>query len=685
MPIFEITGPDGSLYEVDGPNMEGALTALQRGLGQAKPASFSDRFAGEGAGERKAMQAPLTTAAEARGRPTQGESALLGATQGATLNFGDEAIAGANAFLDAITGQGGLSESYDKRLAQTRARMGEAERANPATFIGSQIVGGVATAPLLPVKGAVAGGALYGGIAGAGAGETLGERGIGAAIGAPVGAALGAAAPHVVNALGAAARGVGGLAGKVAAPVRGAINPAAEAQRKVAGALQRDMRAGNTLDEEVVDAAQAAGQPVALMDIGGEATRDLARTAANLSSEGRQAIQNLTNSRFESQGSRVGEFIRGLAGGSANATRTREALEEAARKENAVNYRVAYGRGAGPVWDDELAQLAQAPVVQAAIKDATRKGANRAAAEGFQTVKNPFTVADNGVRLTDPNVRPNVQFWDYVQRDLADEVSKLKRAGANDEARVVEGIRQQLNRHVDELVPEFKSARAGAAAFFGEEDALTAGQKFVTSTIPMAEARRAVAKLKPAEKELFSEGYASNLIDKINASGDRRNVVNAIFGSPVSRERVEVALGKGRAGELEAFLRRETIMDLARTAMGNSTTARQLLEASAWGAGSLHMYTTGDVKGITMAALISGMTRGNHAINRRVAKKVAELLVSDNPDLIRKATNTIARNKRIRDAVKDAEDYIVKAASPQAAAAAQPAGGALVLDLNRPR
>jgi hypothetical protein len=77
MPIFEITGPDGSLYEVDGPNMEGALTALQRGLGQAKPASFSDRFAGEGAGERKAMQAPLTTAAEARGRPTQGESALL--------------------------------------------------------------------------------------------------------------------------------------------------------------------------------------------------------------------------------------------------------------------------------------------------------------------------------------------------------------------------------------------------------------------------------------------------------------------------------------------------------------------------------------------------------------------------------------------------------------------------------
>jgi hypothetical protein len=486
-----------------------------------------------------------------------------------------------------------------------------------------------------------------------------------------------------VNAIG---RGIGAAGRAIAAPVQKALNPQGAAESKVAQAFQRDARAGNVLDEATIKEAQEAGQPFVAADAGGNAVRDLARTAANLSSEGRQAIEGVTNARYETQGERIGGYVRSLVGGSANATRTREALEEAARKENRVNYRIAYGRGAGPVWDDALAQLAQAPVVQAALADATRKGANRAAAEGFQPITNPFRVDPNkGMVLANPNIKPNIQFWDYVQRDLSDEISKLQRAGANDEARVVTGIRKQLLDHLDTAVPEFGAARRGAAVYFGADSAVEAGQKFVSSNMPMAEARRNIARLKPAERELFAEGYASNLIDKIDKTGDRRDAVNAIFGNPTAREKAELALGRGKAGELEAFLRRETIMNALRGALGNSNTARQLIEASAWSAGGAQMYVTGDYKGIAVATMVSGLTRGNHALNRRVAERVARMLVSDDPEVLRKATNTIARNPRVRGAVRDAENYIVRAASAEGGAEAPPAEGPLMFDMNGSR
>jgi hypothetical protein len=683
MPIFEITGPDGSLYEVDGPNMEGALTALQRGLGQAKPATFNDRFAGEPGGERKAMQAPLIEAAEAQGRPTQARSALLGLGQGVAANWLDEASGGINAAIDYATGQapGGIGAAYEKRRDEARAQLEEAERANPYTFLGSQVAGGIATAPVLPVKGPIAAGALYGAIGGAGVGEGAAGTAAGAGLGAAGGAAIGAAAPHVINAIGAGAKAVGRA---VASPVRKTIAPSAEAQALVSRGLQRDARAGNTLDDETIDAAMAAGQPVRLMDVGGEATRSLARAAANTSPEARQTIQDVASDRFESQGSRIVDFVRSLSSGGANATRTREDLLAQAAKENAVNYRVAEARGRGAIWDETLEQLAQAPVVQGAIREATRRGANRAAGEGREAITNPFVVDEAGARLINPDLPPNLRFWDQVQRDLRDDVDKLLRTGAKSEARDVENIRRQLNAHLDEMVPEFKAARAGAAAAFGEDNALKVGENLFTNKMPLPEIRRNVAKMKPAERELLAEGYASAAVDRMKNTGERRNAVNALFRNPADREKAEIALGKGRAGELEAFLRRENMMDAIRGAMGNSTTARQLIELGAWNIGGVSSYMSGDPKALSIGVIVSALTRGNSALNRRVAKRVAELLVSDNPALLRKATNTIARNARVARAVRDAEDTIIRAASPAATSTA-PQQGPLQFDMNRPR
>ncbi|MCK1465776.1 hypothetical protein IVB34_47710 [Bradyrhizobium sp. 2] len=83
----------------------------------------------------------------------------------------------------------------------------------------------------------------------------------------------------------------------------------------------------------------------------------------------------------------------------------------------------------------------------------------------------------------------------------------------------------------------------------------------------------------PQERQLFQDGFVSRFVETLNQVGDRRNILNQIASSPAAREKLNVALGPQRAAELEAGLRVEGIMDLARNAVqGNSTTARQLAE-----------------------------------------------------------------------------------------------------------
>lgn len=53
MPTFDITAPDGKIYEIEGANAEGALAALQKHLGGAQPQrSVMDKLTGSDGGER---------------------------------------------------------------------------------------------------------------------------------------------------------------------------------------------------------------------------------------------------------------------------------------------------------------------------------------------------------------------------------------------------------------------------------------------------------------------------------------------------------------------------------------------------------------------------------------------------------------------------------------------------------
>lgn len=536
-----------------------------------------------------------------------------------------------------------------------------AARQSPWISDGAAMGGALGQAALLPVApaasmlGRAGQSAAIGGLT-AGAAEFM-DTGdpLKADMAALGGAALGGLASPAVEGI---ARGLGAAVTGPAAMVRGLINPEAEAARRVQGAIAQDTRVGgNKMKPGDFDSAQILGQPAVVADVGGETTKALARSAANTSPEARQALLKVTNDRFEGQAPRISEYVMGMGTGQ-NAIATREQLQAAAKRVNRPAYEKAYAEAPGGVWNDQLAQLAQAPDMAAAIKAATKTGANKAAAEGFRPVKNPFTVdASGNVTLTDPKVTPSLQFWDHVKQNLDDTIERYSRAGEKGARNDAIELKRQLVAYLDSIAPSYKEARQGAAKFFGAEDAIEAGEIFASPKArgSNAEYARIIAKFSPPEKQLFADGFISKLSDQIRETGDRRNVINTIFNSPAAKERVAMALGPARAKSLEAFLHTERIMDELRTAVqGNSTTARQLAEAGLAGGAVGGFLGGSDPRDISLGALMGAMARtGKTRIDARVAQRVGEMLASNNPDVVKKAIGIAAKNRPILDFLRN--------------------------------
>jgi peptidoglycan hydrolase-like protein with peptidoglycan-binding domain len=612
----------------------------------------------------------------------QVEAVRQGLRQGLTFGFGDEISAGIK------TGFGYLGD-YGKQLNAERGELAASREHHPYTTGGSEVAGALGTA-LIPgmgglnvIRGAGLGakvgnaaltGAAAGGLYGAGAADgDLSDRAAGAAIGAASGAVVGGAVPALI------------AGGKVAArpitrPIAAALDPQAAASKRVGAALQRD---GVTPQQAqgILSSAQQSGTPMVVADTGGETTRALARSAANSSPEGRAAIDQAVNARFETQGDRTESFVRGLVR-RADASQTADDLKAAARRVNGPAYANAYLMGP-VVWDKQLEHLTTSPAVQQAIREATKTGANRATADGFKPPVNPFVDDGAGglklrVDAQGNRALPSLQFWDHVQRNLSDAYDVAVRKGANSEARDIHDLKKQLLSHLDQKVPEFQKARQGSAAFFGAQDALEAGQVFVTSKAENAAAKKAVAAMSQPEKELFAEGYASELIARVRESGDWRNVANSIFlNSPAARERVEIALGKQRAAQLEAFIRAENTMDMLRRAVqGNSTTARQLAELGLAGGASTVLtggFNPTDPSWLMTAALVRGGRLAGTTVEQRTARRIAEMLASNDPKVLNQAAVQLSLRPGLMKALRSVEADFGRLVGPASAEGGIPA------------
>jgi hypothetical protein len=648
-----------------------------------------------------------------KGRPDRGalDAGARGVAQGLTANFGDEIrglveASGANpddpasvyklisGALKYFSGDQKAKESYDTAVARERELNKAAEEQHPVASIAGNIGGAVllpigAGAGAVTLPGRIAAGAgtgaVLGGAAGAGEGTNAVDRISRGAVGAAAGGVLGGAAPVAIE---GAVRGARAISQPIVTAVRGIRDSEGEAARRVAIAIQRDANidpqaAGRLTPQEFAASAQSGG-PATIMDMGGETTRALARSAANTSPEGRDVLNRTISDRFEGQGNRVVGWLRNTFH-YPDAHAQEQALTQTAQTTNRSRYTRAFQDGDRQIISPEIERLIGSPAVAEAMRRASTSGKDRAITQGYGAF-NPGVTVENGLVRFRPGKNgaptyPNLAFWDATKRELDDAAQAAARAGRNGEASTLGDLARSLRTELDTIVPSYQAARAGAAHFFGAQDALEAGRNFVTAKMGNAEARQHLARMTPTERQLFQDGFVSQFINHLSEISDRRSILNKIGDTPAARERLNMVLGRQRAEELEAGLRVEGIMDLARPAVqGNSTTARQLAElglaGGTYGIGTGGNITNPNPSALMNAALVYGAARGKNRVNENVSRRVAELLASNDPARLVQGIRLVVRNQNLFNSLRSTDRGLARIGGEQApvAPALQAAG-----------
>lgn len=672
------------MITVNGPN--GVTINFPDGTDEATIASvMSKAMGGSAAPSAETPKAPDygTTNAAARG-VAQGVSAgfydeLRGLVEAGGAKSNDPAslyklIGGAFKYW---TGDKAAEKQYDETAKRERAITKTAEEQHPVVSIGGNILGGIAlpvgatlnaaTLPARMGRGAAVG-AGYGALSGLGEGEGAADSMSRAATGAVFGGAVGGAAAPIVEGtiqLGRAALN------PVLSNLRGVRDPEGEAARRVVESLRRDVDADPNALTRLTPQEFANTPQASLVDVGGETTRALARSAANTSPEGRMALQGRMDDRYYTQGDRAVDWLNRNFNFPDAAAR-QEALEQAARSGNNAAYRRAYREGSEGIWSPELERLASSDAVSAAMQKAARNASDESVISGYGAMNPRITFTPDGRMQFNraPNgmpTYPDLQYWDLVRRELS---GAARAAGhGTTEQRRFNAFARAMNEELDRLVPSYQAARQGAAAAFGAENALEAGQNFVTHRMGNREAARELARMTPQERQLFQDGFISRFVDSLRETGDTRNILNKIGESPAARQRLTMVLGQQRATELEAMLRIEGIMNLPRQAVqGNSTTARQLAELGLAGGavsyGGISAYNM-DPANMTAAAVAGALVAGRRHIDQRVAQRVAEMLVSRDPDVFRRGVQAVARNQRMMDSLRAADKRLASVSGQQ--------------------
>jgi hypothetical protein len=506
-----------------------------------------------------------------------------------------------------------------------------------------------------------------GALSGAGGGETLGGRAQGAATGGVLGGAIGAVAPGASDLV---VRGARAASEPLRRGMRRTFNPDREAERQVATTLHSD---------RVNDPGAATRLPPGefpegsrLVDLGSNSTRRLLDRAASLSPEGDTVVRNALQHRAEGEQSRFVRWAQHTFN-FPNPRATEAAIVRESRTIVGPAYRQAYADGDRAIMSPALEQLLSSPHVEQALAAAVKKGKTIAVAEGHGGFNPRVTVtADGRVNFNGGQggvpAYPNLQLWDYTKRELDGVVAKLHRDGLNDEARYVGQVRTMLRDELDRQVPSYAGARQAATEFFGATNASEAGAAFFGTGKTFgstAEAREAIQAMNPLQRQLFQDAYVGRFIHSLENLKDRGGSIDQVWkriaNNPNAREELDVALTPALRTELEAMTRIEQVWSRARDQVtGNSATARRTADIQAGVAGTAGLTATAagayhqDTDTTAIGAVVAALAGSRRFNERRVAERVARLLMSDNPQAAHQAAAMIARSDRMMNRLREA-------------------------------
>lgn len=658
--------------------------------------------------------------------PSQGQSAVRGIRQGATLNLADELaglaaaspIPGAQAPdgtpqsfnpIDAILGGGRLlaekiapgtfghggGDAYDAAVAREREANEQARQANPGSYLAGELGGGLASAiatpavaPMragieagmltrsaAPIVNATLTGGVYGGIAGAGAGEGgIADRIPAAISGAGIGAGAG-------GLLGTAGQVVGKPLGVVADHVSAWRNPQAIADRVVARNVARDGADLPAIAQRMEDAAATnPASPLTLADAAGQDTRGLAGVIARTPGEGRTKARQFLEDRHVgseaefSQGERIIDRIgrvlgdRGSIAAADDIIAKRAAQAEPAYKE-AFKRQIEYRSPAGKAL---RAMLDRIPSDARAYANRIMRAED---SNGYQLAWHNIP----GVRANVPTAveaLPTARHWDYVKRGLDTAIDtrrdsitgRLDTYGAS-----LNGLRTELLTALDKANPALALARRIYAGHSELLDALRQGKDVWRLGITAEAIAKDMKALTPGEQEMFRLGAANGLREKVANAGDGIDKVRLVWGTPALRAKMElIAPDPKSKTALKQFLTDESAMAATRQrATGGFPTAERLAEDAGMnhdlteGVHALKNAAHGNVVGLVTQAA-RHLSKLNPERRGAVLDEARQIILNPDPQAVRAFAARMAKLPIDKADMNSFRGAVLKAASQTA-------------------
>lgn len=521
----------------------------------------------------------------------EGANRVRAFAKGALFDFADEAEAAARMLASGEIS----SDEYYKIKNQIDYDYNQWAKANPKEALGLELSGGVA-GTFIPGAGLIGRG--YQAATGIGKIGSAALRS--AAVGASAGALSGAGAADTISDIPSEVIEQGIIGGGVSALLPGAGRLALSGRDAL---MRRLGRAGAAPDRVTVAAAEQVQKALgptsperagAIMQLGqrygvptelGMATPELARlTKAVLSkpSEGREALARTLAERQSEAPQRYAEAVREAFPGADDYFAAEDAITERLRSIGENEYQAAFA--VGQVKDPTIQNILKAPGLEDVFKDA-QEIAKLSAANAASRGENPAEYALKmqmepvldeagalvGMRPTG-DVIPDVRSLNYVKRALDSKIDQLFRSGQGEKATQLKGLRDNMVRRLDQIVPEYREARKLYAGDLEVRDAMRTGREALSRGVRPQQVQKAFSQMSDAEKEAYRTGVMQKILEPTEDVARSRNFAKDMR-SPANLAKLRTILPKGQFRVLDAALKRESeLFERTSKTLGGSPT-----------------------------------------------------------------------------------------------------------------
>lgn len=577
------------------------------------------------------------------------------ATQGMLMGFGDEYFAGLSAVLGRDPETGGmfnydrpLSERYSGNLDTIRQQEDRFREERPGLSIGSELVGGLASAAIPAggiARGATLGakvgraagaGAAMGGIYGFGEGEDgFADRAQGAAAGGAIGAGVGVGS---VPASWLIRNALAPVVGAVRNALPGASMPAAN--NALVSAVQNSGMSPDQI-RNALSQAGAEGQGMfTLADTLGTSGQRALSGAVRQGGEAKVRAATVLNQRQAGQGERVASFIGDELGTNRTADAARGAMTTARREAADAAYSAARGnaapvdiRGALAAIDDRIGPMQGSGIRGDGIDARLASYRSRLASQ------------PGGARFAGAD---SVELSDFdrvlgVKQAIQDDIGAAVRAGRNNEARELGQIVSQLDQALESASDGYRAANDGFRTASREIDQIDAGMAAARPGQRGADTAAEFSGLgTEGQRQAYRTGYADRLQSRVEGAAVGANKARPLTSDKVGTEMGAMAQDPARWSR--RVERENTMFDTRGAALGGSQTADNLSDMA-----STNMLTsripTGVIDAVTMGAnALGNLARGHNSETRRL---IVDRLLSTGDDAAEALAAAIQRGEQL--------------------------------------